>query len=236
MRLQIQEQFPSGMEICVVLVGSLSHDNNKCVLMELKDRYPGVDAISGHLHIHWITLRASTDPASTMAGCILTLPSMAQPTRDIFAQTLTLNSSHLVTRNYEPLLLPDRTHPNYNAAVSHAITKQVSFLASITLVSFGGFADLNPFTTVPPLTLMANSDPTKENSDSMAFLILYGQIPYTGIVISSPVTNVATDFAGTWLFLYSPKQSADALIKFADLIYELLPMWTQQQKPISKDF
>ena len=111
--------------------------------------------------------------------------------------------------------------------------KQVSYLESIMQVSYGNLTDFNPFTTVPPITFLANSDITNANADSVASLILHGQISMTEGPLQSPVTHVATDLNGTRLYIYAPKSSAATLLQFAKQLYDLLPTWTQQLKPIS---
>jgi hypothetical protein len=111
--------------------------------------------------------------------------------------------------------------------------KQVSYLESITQVSYSNLTDFNPFTTVPPITFLANSDITNANADSVASLILHGQISRTEGPLQSPVTHVATDLNGTRLYIYAPKSSVATLLQFAEQLYDLLPTWTQQLKPIS---
>ena len=235
MRFSTQEQIPIDMEKCAVCVGSISHDANNRILMELKERIPKLDPWSGHIHISWMKLRTNWDRASAL-GKVIFAPSREAPTiRDILSQHHPSSESHLVTRTYDLIMLPDQTHPTYAATIAHAITKQTTFLETTTSVSFGNLARINPFTTVPPLTLMAHSDTTQANSESVASLILNGQIQRNDTTLSSPVTKVAMDITSTRLFLYAPKSSAVALINFAEHLFDLLPTWTQQLKPITKD-
>ena len=235
MRLSNQEQLPKDMEVCVILAGSVSRDCNKRILAELKDRVSEITPLVGSIYISWITLRAQSDRASIMAKCILAPTIHAEATRDIFRTSPPLSDAHLVTRHFDFLVLPEQSHSNYWTTLSQAIMKQVSYLESITQVSYSNLTNFNPFTTVPPITFLANSDITKANADPVASLILHGQISRTEGPLQSPVTHVATDLNGTRLYIYAPKSSAATLLLFAEHLYDLLPTWTQQLKPISID-
>jgi hypothetical protein len=235
MRLSNQEQFPTDVEVCVVLVGSVSRDCNKRIMAELKDRFPDIIPLAGSIYISWITLRAQSECASIMAKCILAPSTHAKSTRDIFRISPLISDSHLVTRHFDFLVLPEQTHTNYWTTISHAILKQISYLESITQVSYSNLIDFNPFTTVPPITFLANSDITTANTDSVASLILHGQISRTKGPLQSPVTHVTTDLNGTRLYIYAPKSLAATLLQFAEHLYDLLLTWTQQLKPISID-
>jgi hypothetical protein len=97
MRFSNQEQIPTDMEVCVILVGSVSRDCNQRILAELKDRIPGMAPLVGNIYVSWITLRTNLDHASIMAKCIMAPLAYAKTTRDLFRISPLISDSYLVT-------------------------------------------------------------------------------------------------------------------------------------------
>ena len=143
MRFSTQEQIPVDMEQCAVCVGSVTHDSNNRILKELKDCFPELGHWGGHIHISWMKLRTNWDRASALGKVIFALSTAAAAIRDIITGNHPSSTSHLVTRTYKILMLPDKTHATYATAIAHAITKQATFLETTTSVSFGNLVWLN---------------------------------------------------------------------------------------------
>ena len=237
MRASKQEQFPVDVEICLVLVGSSSRDNDKHILAELMERTINTDdAAISLITIAWMSIRTRLDRYSTMAKCILTTTEHAQRIRQMFSSLSPPAEHHLVTMDYTAVTIPPITDSSYDKVMSHTITTQFSTLESTTTVSFQNLNRLDPFTTIPTLTLMETPDPSLPNTRTIAALLLYGQLSIDGKIVTSPVTKVATDTTGSRLYLAAPKSNAGALITFAEHIQVLLPTWTNyMDKPIHLD-
>ena len=229
MRVSTQEQFPTDTEICGVLIGSSSRDDNTRILLEIVERLDQQDVPSPqHITVTWMSIRNTMDEYSTMAKCILSPGSRAQQTRTLIAQLQPPSTNHLVTRNFQLAVIPPPTDQTYENILSRTITSQFSTLESTTMISFSNLEKCDPFTLVPTITLMAN-DPLSINNETMASLILHGQlISKEGSTLTSPVTRIAADSKGNRIHLFAPKTSARPLITFAEHLLVLLPTWTNQ--------
>jgi hypothetical protein len=230
MRASMQERFPTDNELCGVLIGSSSRDDNTRILSEIEQRLDQTDDNTiRHITITWMSIRSQLDAHSTMAKCILSSYDRAQQTRDILERIQPPGSQHLTTRQFQLKVIPPEADQTYDSILSKTITSQFSALESTTMVSFSNFEHCDPFTLVPTMTLMANSDPLSPNTETMASLILHGQlITKEGIILTSPVTRVAADSTGTRIYLFAPKTGASDLLTFAEHLHVLLPTWTNQ--------
>lgn len=226
------EFFPANMDLCAVMIGSTSRDFDSRIKTELVERLgPQYDPSS--TTISWMSIRTRLDRYSTMAQCILAPPEHATDIRELVTRATPPLPHHYVTHTYSIVAIPPVHDPSYDTVMAQTITSQVSNLESTTSVSFVNLNSCDPFTLIPPLALMAGTDPTITNQETMASLITTGKISLPdGSTLSSPVTKIATDMAGTRLFLFAPKSQADTLITFAGQILTLMPTWTNQTDKI----
>ena len=205
-------------------------------MAELMERTNNIDDTTASLtNIVWMSIRTRLDQYSTMAKCILAPPTNAQHIRQTYCSLSPATLSHLVTADYKAIVIPPITDYNYDKIMSQTITTQFSALESTTMISFQNLGKLDPFTTIPTLTLMESTDPSLPNTRSIATLLRHGRISIEGNIVSSPITKVATDTTGSRLYIYAPKSEVAALISFAEHIHVLLPTWTNSDKPIHLD-
>jgi hypothetical protein len=229
MRATKQEQFPIGMEPCVVLIGSNSRDSNEQMLAEFLERMDCPRPEITSADITWMTIRTRLDRCFTMAKCVLASPNKALQVRHAFANIHPPAPQHLITHELKIIVIPPESDPNYDRIMSPTITEQISSLESTTNVSFLNLTACDPFSHIPTLSLMADSDLTSINTKTIATLIIRGRITLpNGMILHSPVKKVAADLAGSRLYLFAPKRDAEQLISFAEHVLSLLPTWLNQ--------
>lgn len=185
----------------------------------------------------WCTVSSSTHWATAQAKCIRYKQDRLH-LQDIFGR-LPLNVSrarYLVTRDYafHPIVHPptDRT----DRLITSALTRQRDYQASLTKTILSGFEHIDPFFHTPATTYTLESSEQKQNTLSMAALILKGpSLSSTNSPCPSPVVRVTTSNDGKKIYLTALKQHASDRVRYTADLIPLLEDWIGKDVQIQCD-
>jgi hypothetical protein len=214
----------------VMLVGSLETDNDSIAQQELRDRIElaGADPMDiPPFFISWCQVAVSSGRSAMMAKCIMAYIKDVEFFHQTFSTmpTEVLRTCYLVTRKFSFCTVAFPSTDRSDKRVGNAIRTHQELLASMTYTEVHGLNGVDPFYHVPSHTRASGSEEYKENTRTVAALILLGSAVIAGgSNIPSPVTRITLQPEGT-MWLHGPKSSAADLIQYTTDLVPLMDEW-----------
>ena len=226
------ERLIFGFVPCIMLERSLMRDEDARIKLELQARTdPRLNIDPSLYEVEWITIRTQARRTQVMAKCIVTDSNHHSLVSKLWTAITGRDAiQHPVTFDYSALIIPHPQMDQFDQELNQAIVRHMGFLHTTTSVLFTDLPNRNPFIHVPTLALLGGFPGI--NTDTIVTLLTQGVLTGPdGSQLKSPVTRVTTDRNYTRLYLHGNRSQAEQLIRFAQGLLPILPLWMEHDIP-----